>query len=402
MRAKKFVMNASLLRRVTKDSSSSPEAILLQPRPRFALRRIARPSHKTMPGQKSMAMTVGNGSRVYWAERPVEPPQKTLSTGYLDEPMAVLLSRARRLRYENERPDPPTTPATTPSQQQLWVDKHAPSSFAHLLTDERTNREVLRSLRAWDPFVFGRAPPKRPSTSKIVDTPEEDGRPALASRVIVLSGPAGLGKTTLAHFVARHCGYKPLEVNASDDRSADVLKEHILRAMETTLDFSGKAQPNCLILDEVDGAEQALSALLPLIRADSQQKQYLRRPIIFICNNAYAVRSLMPCARHFYVKPPSAGRLVMRLQGILRSEEKPVQAPLLHALVASTAGDVRSCLHTLQFAAASGDLNASLKEMLEGGKDARNHVPGVVQGVFRRDKKGRRTVDGVLNMVEVS
>ena len=219
---------------------------------------------------------------------------------------------------------------------------------------------------------------------------------------LVLFGSTATGKTTLAHFVARHRGYKPLEVNASDDRSAEVLKEHILRAMETTLDFSGKAQPNCLILDEVDGAEQALSALLPLIRADSQQKQYLRRPIIFICNNAYAVRSLMPCARHFYVKPPSAGRLVMRLQGILRSEEKPVQAPLLHALVASTAGDVRSCLHTLQFAAASGDLNASLKEMLEGGKDARNHVPGVVQGVFRRDKKGRRTVDGVLNMVEVS
>ena len=44
----------------------------------------------------------------------------------------------------------------------LWVDKHAPESFPHLLSDERTNREVLRALRGWDPYVFQKAPPLRP------------------------------------------------------------------------------------------------------------------------------------------------------------------------------------------------------------------------------------------------
>lgn len=38
----------------------------------------------------------------------------------------------------------------------------------------------------------------------------------------------GMGKTTLAHVVANHCGYRPLEVNASDDRSAPVLREKIV------------------------------------------------------------------------------------------------------------------------------------------------------------------------------
>ena len=47
-------------------------------------------------------------------------------------------------------------------QQRLWVDKHAPSFVSHLLSVERTNHEVLRALRAWDPYVFERDAPARP------------------------------------------------------------------------------------------------------------------------------------------------------------------------------------------------------------------------------------------------
>jgi broad-specificity NMP kinase len=32
-------------------------------------------------------------------------------------------------------------------------------------------------------------------------------------------GPPGTGKTTLTHFLAYHCGYEPVEINASDDRT---------------------------------------------------------------------------------------------------------------------------------------------------------------------------------------
>ena len=42
----------------------------------------------------------------------------------------------------------------------------------------------------------------------------------------------GLGKTTLAHVCAAHCGYRPVEINASDDRSGGSLQAKILDAVE--------------------------------------------------------------------------------------------------------------------------------------------------------------------------
>ena len=41
-----------------------------------------------------------------------------------------------------------------------------------------------------------------------------------------------IGKTTLAHIVAQHCGYRPVEVNSSDDRSPDLFKKRIINALE--------------------------------------------------------------------------------------------------------------------------------------------------------------------------
>ena len=101
------------------------------------------------------------------------------------------------------------------NNSQLWVDKHAPKSFTDLLSDERTNREVLRALRQWDPFVFKKEPPKRPQSyvsyqnqkgsggdgstvnknatnaNEGSNKDKNDLRPNDQNRVILLSGPPG-------------------------------------------------------------------------------------------------------------------------------------------------------------------------------------------------------------------
>lgn len=70
--------------------------------------------------------------------------------------------------------------------------------------------------------------------------------------VVHTCNAAGLGKTTIAHVVARHCGYRPFEINASDDRTATALQSRIQDAVQMQ-SVLGKRQMNLVIVDEVDG-----------------------------------------------------------------------------------------------------------------------------------------------------
>lgn len=78
----------------------------------------------------------------------------------------------------------------------------------------------------------------------------------MTALVICAGRAAGLGKTTLAHVAARHCGYRPVEINASDDRTAATLGARVADAVQM-IAVLGERRPNCVVVDEVDGATGA-------------------------------------------------------------------------------------------------------------------------------------------------
>ena len=84
------------------------------------------------------------------------------------------------------------------------------------------------------------------------DELDEHGCPQ--QKVALLCGPPGLGKTTLAHMVGTHAGYNIVEVNASDDRSPDVFRTQLDAATQMRSVMGANPRPNCLVLDEIDGA----------------------------------------------------------------------------------------------------------------------------------------------------
>ncbi len=237
----------------------------------------------------------------------------------------------------------------------------------------------------------------------------QDLRPT--ERIILLCGPPGLGKTTLAHIVARQAGYNPVEINASDDRTATVLKQRIVGAMESNNIFGG-GRPNCIILDEVDGADSFSTVQMivsmctaPLKHGKTKKTSNppLTRPLILICNNQYApqLRVVRTLASAFVFRKTSPQRLVNRLRVICALEGISASSASLSKLSDKTKTDIRASINCLQLVAkrdhsvtkngartgAPIDVTHELlKELLVGGKDFKSDAFQVYESVFFRPR----------------
>lgn len=241
----------------------------------------------------------------------------------------------------------------------LWTEKYRARKFTDLVGDERTHRDVLRWLKGWDPIVFPGLSRAKPKT-KFVD---ENAESRQHRKILLLTGPPGLGKTTLAHVCARQAGYEVVEINASDERSRDVVKGRIRDCVGTenvkgiNIKEAGgttrkAGRPVCVIVDEVDGVVGGSSgggeggfmkALIDLATLDQKNSNILGatsesvmnskkkgdrfrllRPMILICNDVYhpALRPLRSStmAEIVHIRRPPLDKVVARLKSVFGRE----------------------------------------------------------------------------------
>lgn len=126
---------------------------------------------------------------------------------------------------------------------ELWVDKYRPTKYIELAGNQQVNKAVLDWVKGWDYCVFRK---KRKTVSN-------DALLRPQNKILLLTGPPGLGKTTLAHVIANHVGYNVIEINASDDRTGEALKNKLLGAVEVKESMKNN-KPNLVVIDEIDGA----------------------------------------------------------------------------------------------------------------------------------------------------
>ena len=241
----------------------------------------------------------------------------------------------------------------------LWTEKYRARKFTDLVGDERTHRDVLRWLKSWDPIVFPGTSKPKPKCS----FGEHGAEPRQHRKILMLTGPPGLGKTTLAHVCARQAGYEVVEINASDERSRDVVRGRIRDSVGTenvkgvNMKEAGKTsrkagRPVCVIVDEVDGVVSGsggggeggfVKALIDLALLDQKNSHVLGptstnpvkskkkgerfrllRPMILICNDIYhpALRPLRSStmAEIIHIRKPPLDKVVSRLKSVFERE----------------------------------------------------------------------------------
>lgn len=272
----------------------------------------------------------------------------------------------------------------------LWVDIYKPRRYIELLSDEGTNKTLLKWLKLWDKVVFNRKPKIKPikqedttvkfnkyKRNELSTKLDEHGKPE--HKIVLLCGPPGLGnlfyvrhlisfnylvivgKTTLAHIVAKHAGYNVVEVNASDERSVDTFKRILENATQMTSVIDKEKRPNCIIFDEIDGAPTpSIDFLIKFVNGEHVTKNkknknkkpfILKRPIICICNDVYvpALRALRKIAFVIHFPLTSTLRLSERLCEIARKQRIKTDMGTMIALSEKTENDIRTCLSILHF-----------------------------------------------------
>jgi len=207
--------------------------------------------HFIVPGHHGESDTAGCDVEVRLMARKARTLLRIDASGQMLLPIAAMIDNVERDKLAAAQ-RPKVVPNTVRTGSDLWVDRYSPRSFMELLSDERLNRQVLHWVKEWEGHVFGKNKrTHRGSDDAFGGAVRNAGRPERP--LLLLSGPPGLGKTTLMKVVAKHAGYRLMEINASDDRSAKMLKQRIKDATEVQPVF-GTRKPVLIVLDEIDGA----------------------------------------------------------------------------------------------------------------------------------------------------
>lgn len=197
--------------------------------------------------------------------------------------------------------------------KQLLVDKYAPKCIKDIIGHKEAINQICAWLTSWQNTI-----------------PE--------SRGLLVYGPPGIGKTTTIHLVAKEFGYSISEYNASDTRSASMLKGMFALGVR-------RMKKEIIIMDEVDGLSDrgGVGEIAGIIRKTNI-------PIICIANEKPPkLRPLMNACHEIKFNRPVKSTIASFILDIAKKEGIQISKQDLELLCEQNGNDIRAIINGLDF-----------------------------------------------------
>ncbi|WP_255167111.1 replication factor C large subunit [Natrononativus amylolyticus] len=260
-----------------------------------------------------------------------------------------------------------------------WTETYRPTT----LSEVRGNNKARDKLREW------------------AETWDDHRKAA------IVHGSPGVGKTSAAHALANDMGWPVMELNASDDRQADVIERVAGEAAKSGTLTAGSAGRRLVIMDEADnfhgnadyGGSRAVTSL---VKEGNQ-------PIVLVANEFYDMsQSLRNACETIEFRDVSARSIVPVLRDICRKEGIEFEDAALEKIAESTSGDLRSAVNDLQAVAEEttvltvDDVVTSERDTTEGIFDFLDALikEKDAEGALRASYDVDETPDDLLNWIE--
>jgi replication factor C large subunit len=205
-----------------------------------------------------------------------------------------------------------------------WIEKYRPKKFEDLKGQEEAIIKIKNFINSF---------PKR-------------------KKSIILHGPPGTGKTSLAYVIANEMDAEIFELNASDFRNKDKLQLILKPAIEQkSLMKKGKV----ILVDEVDGISGYYDrgGILELLRLISSTSY----PIIITANNIWNKKFSSLRQKSEIIQLKEIDYKIMKdiMIDILREENLFMNQNILTSIAVRTKGDIRAAINDLQSSARMQD-----------------------------------------------
>jgi len=198
----------------------------------------------------------------------------------------------------------------------MWSEKHRPQSIIDMVGNEESRASFVEWFGKWKK----------------------------GTKPLLLVGPPGTGKTTLANLAAKQFGYDMISLNASDVRNKNRIQE-ILTPVLGNVSILGRPM---IFVDEVDGIHGrgdygGAEALIKILKEPTI-------PIILAANSELStkMKSIKKVVKTIHIRPLPPRLVQLFLKKILKIEGAKLSPGSLIKIVSESRGDLRSMINTAQ------------------------------------------------------